>query len=68
MIRSSKRHSHAGETVSLNFNTNGWDSARLDGKGVTILMRGEFKSLTGSQVEAPLLAKFPVGQGTITFT
>ncbi len=57
-----------GETVELNFDTTGWDAARFAGKDVNILMRGEFKVINGGRVEAPLLVKFPAGQGTVIFT
>ena len=57
-----------GTTVSLNFDTNNWDPARFEGNGATIFMRGPFKTMTGRQVEAPLLVKFPAGHGTVIFT
>ncbi len=57
-----------GETVSLNFDTSGWDAARFDGKDVAILMRGEFLTLDKNRVESPLLVKFKEGQGTVIFT
>ena len=57
-----------GDTVALNFNTRGWDAARFAGKNVNILMRGEFRLLNGGRAEAPLLVKFPAGQGSVIFT
>src|SRR5262249_54642925 len=57
-----------GETVELNFDTTGWDPARFAGQGVNVLMRGDFKVLNGGRAEAPLLVKFPSGQGTVIFT
>jgi len=61
-------HELLGETVNLNFETTGWDAARFAGKDVSILMRGQFSIIGGGRVEAPLLVKFPAGQGTVIFT
>ena len=55
-------------TVQLNFDTTGWDPARFAGKDVKVLMSGKFKVINQVKVEAPLLVKFPAGQGTVIFT
>ena len=57
-----------GETVDLNFEATGWDAARFAGKDVSVLMSGEFKLVEGGRTAAPLLVKFPAGQGTVIFT
>ncbi len=57
-----------GSSLSLTFNGNGWIPANFPGDDVIVLLRGEYKPLSGGLTKAPLLVKFPEGQGTVIFT
>jgi hypothetical protein len=56
------------ETLPLAFNTESWRSATFGGDGVTVLVKGTFATQEGNEIEAPLLARFSEGQGTVIFT
>ena len=54
--------------IKLDFNLDNWFPARFRGDDVTVLIRSEYVTMAGQQIEAPLLVKFPEGQGTVIFT
>jgi hypothetical protein len=57
-----------GKTMDLNFDAGGWAPAHFAGKDVTVYLRGRYQTSSGGTAEAPLLVKFPAGQGTVIFT
>jgi hypothetical protein len=54
--------------IQLDFNLNNWFPARFRGDDVAVLIRSEYTTTHGVDIEAPLLVKFPEGQGTVIFT
>ncbi|HVW02587.1 MAG TPA: hypothetical protein VHB77_19680, partial [Planctomycetaceae bacterium] len=57
-----------GPKVELEFDMDGWYSAGFRPNKSEVLLRGTFETIDGKQVEAPLLARFSVGQGHVIFT
>jgi hypothetical protein len=57
-----------GSHLLLTFDQPGWFPAYFAGKGVSPLIRGSFKLLRGGRASAPLLVKFPFGEGAVIFT
>ncbi len=57
-----------GDTIRLRFPDNAWLPGRFTGDDVQVLIRGTYFSVKREQIEAPLLAKFRQGQGTVIFT
>jgi hypothetical protein len=57
-----------GPTLNLMFDLDGWQPAYFAGPGVTVLLRGRYRAMSGQEGEAPLLVKLPVGRGTLVFT
>jgi hypothetical protein len=57
-----------GSHLQLKFDQDGWDPPRFEGAEVRTLVRGGYKTMSGSRREGPLLVKFPVGNGTVIFT
>ncbi len=57
-----------GDTIRLRFPDNAWMPGRFTGDDVQVLIRGTYLSVKREQIEAPLLAKFRQGQGTVIFT
>jgi hypothetical protein len=57
-----------GRTMDLKFDAGDWIPAYFAGKDVTVYLRGTYTTSSGTNAEAPLLVKFPVGQGTVIFT
>jgi hypothetical protein len=57
-----------GPSLTIRFDRRGWLPAMLHGSGVTTYLSGEFKTVGGGRLRAPLLVKAPVGQGTLFFT
>jgi hypothetical protein len=61
-------HERVGESLSLHFESGGWMPAMLGGPDVQVLLRGTYSAASGDRIEAPLLVKFPEGEGTVIFT
>ncbi len=57
-----------GKTMHLEFDLGDWLPAYFARSDVTVYLRGTFKTSNGETAEAPLLVKFPAGQGTVIFT
>ncbi len=57
-----------GSEVPLHFDRSPWRSAAFKGEGVTVYLKGSFKTNAGVTDEAPLLVKFPHGKGAVLFT
>jgi hypothetical protein len=57
-----------GSQIELRFDMPAWYPAAFHGKEVTVLLRGPFETTDGDRAEAPLLVKFPHGNGTVIFT
>jgi hypothetical protein len=57
-----------GGTIRLLFPDNAWDPGRFVGQDVQVLIRGTYISMNREQIEAPLLARFRQGKGTVIFT
>jgi hypothetical protein len=53
--------------LSLAFNAPEWEPARFLGD-VTVLLRGDYRTVLNTKFETPLLVKFREGQGTVIFT
>ncbi len=57
-----------GDEMPLHFDLDGWRPAAFEGETVTVYLKGEFRTTAGVDIDAPLLVKFPVGEGTVVFT
>src|SRR5262249_48523881 len=57
-----------GETLPLRFSDDNWDDARFNGQDVQVLLRGEYRSMSGTRVKAPLLLKLQEAKGTVIST
>lgn len=57
-----------GERIELTFDMPSWRPAAFSGEGLAVLLEGEFKILDGEVKRAPLLVRFPHGQGSVIFT
>lgn len=57
-----------GETIELHFDQSGWSPAAFMGKETVTYLRGRYTSVNNKEVEAPLLVKFPYGEGSVIFT
>jgi len=57
-----------GERIELTFDQEGWRPAALAGEGLATLLEGDYRSLGGETKHAPLLVRFPLGQGSVIFT
>ena len=57
-----------GEEIELNFDQDGWYPAAFHTEKSTVYLEGEFKTSQGDMRRAPLLLKFPFGDGGVIFT
>lgn len=57
-----------GERIELTFDMPSWRPAAFSGEGLAVLLEGEFKTIDGEVRRAPLLVRFPHGQGSVIFT
>jgi hypothetical protein len=57
-----------GSEIDLTFDQDGWEPAAFAGEGLTSYLQGVFKSTDGESKTAPLLVKFPHGNGSVIFT
>lgn len=57
-----------GERIELTFDMPSWRPAAFSGEGLAVLLEGEFKTIEGEAKRAPLLVRFPHGQGSVIFT
>jgi hypothetical protein len=57
-----------GGTIELHFDQSGWSPAAFMGKDTVTYLRGRYTSVNNKEVEAPLLVKFPYGEGSVIFT
>jgi hypothetical protein len=57
-----------GTVIELTFDQEGWEAAAFAGEGLTSYLHGEFKGIDGRSKTAPLLVKFPHGEGSVIFT
>ncbi len=57
-----------GDEVKLHFWLDGWRPAAFKGDDARVLLKGRFQTTAGVSMEAPLLVKFSVGDGTVVFT
>jgi hypothetical protein len=57
-----------GERIELTFDMPSWRPAAFSGEGLAVLLDGEFKTIDGEIKRAPLLVRFPHGQGSVIFT
>ena len=57
-----------GPEIELTFDQSAWAAGAFSGQGVKIFLQGNFKSEDGEQKTAPLLVKFPHGNGNVIFT
>jgi len=57
-----------GERIELTFDMPSWRPAAFSGEGLAVLLEGEFKTIDGESKRAPLLVRFPHGQGSVIFT
>jgi len=57
-----------GADIELTFDQEEWIAAAFAGEGLTSYLRGEFKVSDGGRKTAPLLVKFPHGDGNVIFT
>lgn len=57
-----------GERIDLTFDMPSWRPAAFSGENVEVLLEGEFKTTNGAVKRAPLLVRFPHGQGSVIFT
>jgi hypothetical protein len=57
-----------GERIELTFDMPSWRPAAFSGEGLAVLLDGEFKTIDGEVKRAPLLVRFPHGQGSVIFT
>ncbi len=57
-----------GTEIDLQFDKKAWDPAAFRGPEVTTYLRGRYKTVDGEFRTAPLLIRFPHGDGTVIFT
>jgi hypothetical protein len=57
-----------GSELELRFDMPSWYPAAFRGKELTTFLRGRYETMAGDTTEAPLLVKFPHGNGTVIFT
>ena len=57
-----------GDGIDLTFDQTDWRPAAFSGQEVLSYLKGSFKTVDGTQATAPLLVKFPLGQGSVIFT
>jgi hypothetical protein len=57
-----------GERIELTFDQEGWRPAALAGEKLVTLLEGDYRSLGGETKHAPLLVRYPLGQGSVIFT
>jgi hypothetical protein len=57
-----------GRSVPLHFDLPQWRPAAFAGRDVKVYLRGEYRPIRGSPTQAPLLVKFPHGEGSVIFT
>ncbi|MGE3819804.1 MAG: hypothetical protein AB7I30_10230, partial [Isosphaeraceae bacterium] len=67
-VVSPELHDLLGEEIPLHFDQEGWRPAAFRGKGVTVDLQGTLRTNAGVEIEAPLLARFSSGKGTVIFT
>ncbi len=57
-----------GDEMPLHFDAGGWCPANFSGPDVTEFLRGNYQTASGQRRDAPLLTRFPWGDGTVIFT
>ncbi len=57
-----------GQSLQLKFDLDGWKPAAFKAPQMRIYLEGEYRSMDGRKVRAPLLVKYPRGKGQIIFT
>ena len=57
-----------GAELPLKFDQPGWRPAAFDEEKAAVFLRGTFTTTDGDTETAPLLVRFPVGDGTVIFT
>lgn len=57
-----------GPRLQLRFDQQDWQPAAFRGENVTVCLEATYRSNDGSQRTAPMLVRFPFGEGTVIFT
>lgn len=57
-----------GEHIELRFDQPGWSPAAFRGQDMVTYLRGRYRSQENEDREAPLLVKFPYGEGSVIYT
>ena len=57
-----------GDRIELKFDLPGWKPAAFYERKVSVLLRGDYQTMSGQSRDAPLLIKFPYEKGTVIFT
>lgn len=57
-----------GKTISLRFDQPDWNPAAFRGEQLVTYLKGGYQPVRGTEAVAPLLVKFPHGDGSVIFT